>query len=147
MQIRLENKFPLTAMGVLVLHLLMLDGFARPPIASNGIFCHTCLQSQIQTYPPTPQKSYPKLRNPRTIFVNTPFVRPTVNNGHFVCSTGPCTRLRLGSINICIWGRRQTYRIDSGRLLSVEVFLWIPALWPYLATIYLQDRAHLGVFP
>jgi hypothetical protein len=27
-----------------------------------------CLQSHLQTSPPTPHKSYPKLRNPRTTF-------------------------------------------------------------------------------
>ena len=41
----------------------------------NEIFRHTCLQSHLQTSPPTPQKSYPKFRNPRTTFENTPVVR------------------------------------------------------------------------
>ena len=31
-------------------------------------FRHTCLQSHLQTSPPTPQKSYPKFRDPRTTF-------------------------------------------------------------------------------
>ena len=31
-----------------------------------------CLQSHLQTSPPTLQKSYQKFRNPRTTFENTP---------------------------------------------------------------------------
>ena len=34
------------------------------------------VQSHLQTSPPTPQKSYPKFRNPRTTFENTPLFTP-----------------------------------------------------------------------
>ena len=40
------------------------------------IFRPTCLQSHLQTSPPTPQKSYPKFRNPRTTFENNPLCPP-----------------------------------------------------------------------
>ena len=36
------------------------------------IFWRRCLQSHLQTSPPTPQKSYLKFRNSRTTFQNTP---------------------------------------------------------------------------
>ena len=42
----------------------------------NSIFCHTCLQSILQTSPPTPQKSYTKFWNPRTTIENTPLFPP-----------------------------------------------------------------------
>ena len=38
------------------------------PIDMSGIFRRMCLQSHLQSSPPTPQKSYPKFRNPRTTF-------------------------------------------------------------------------------
>ena len=37
-------------------------------VQAPGNFWHTCLQSHLQTSPPTPQKSYPKFRNPKTTF-------------------------------------------------------------------------------
>jgi hypothetical protein len=43
-----------------------------PPSTLAEIFRRTCLQSHLQTSPPTPQKSYPKFPNPRTTFENTP---------------------------------------------------------------------------
>ena len=44
------------------------DPLLSPPSTWAEIFRHTCLQSHLPTSPPTPQKSYPKFRNPRTIF-------------------------------------------------------------------------------
>ena len=48
--------------------LRMLDPPLGPPSTWVDIFWHTCLQSHLQTSPPTPQKSYPKFQNPRTNF-------------------------------------------------------------------------------
>ena len=64
------KEFPLAPMGVLA------PGSAHgrpyptlgPPSTLAKILWHTCLQSHLQTSPPTPQKSYPKFRNPRTTF-------------------------------------------------------------------------------
>ena len=39
-----------------------------PPSKWAEIFRRTCLQSHLQTSPPTPQKSYPKFQKPRTNF-------------------------------------------------------------------------------
>ena len=47
-----------------------------PPSTLAEIFRHACLQSHLQTSPPTPQKSYSKVWNPRMTFENTPLVRP-----------------------------------------------------------------------
>ena len=61
-------EFPLAPMGVLApgsAHARPSDG---PPSTLAEIFRHTCLQSHLQTSPPTPQKSYLKFRNPRTTF-------------------------------------------------------------------------------
>ena len=38
-----------------------------PPSTLAEIFRHICLQSHLQTSPQTPQMSYLKFRNPRTI--------------------------------------------------------------------------------
>jgi hypothetical protein len=38
----------------------------------------TCLQSDLQTSPPTPQKSHQKFLNPRTTFENNPLVRRNI---------------------------------------------------------------------
>ena len=43
---------------------------SQPPISTSGNFRRTCLQSHLQTSPPSPQKSYLKFQNPRTIFEN-----------------------------------------------------------------------------
>ena len=51
----------------------MRDPPLGPPSTLGEIFRHTCLQSHIQTSPPTPQKSYTKFRNPRTTFEISPF--------------------------------------------------------------------------
>ena len=61
-----RRKFPLTMMGVLAHRLRTLDRSLVPPSAWAEIFRRTCLQSHLQTSPPTPQKSYLKFRNPRT---------------------------------------------------------------------------------
>ena len=47
-----------------------------PPSTPAELFRNTCLQSYLQTSPATPQKSYPKFRNPRTTFGNTPLCPP-----------------------------------------------------------------------
>ena len=63
---------PLKPMGIIAHRLRMLDRPLVPPSAWAEIFRRTCLQSHLQTSPQTPQKSYPKFRNPRTAFENTP---------------------------------------------------------------------------
>ena len=40
------------------------------------IFWCMCLQTNILTSPPSPQKSYSKIRNPRTTFENNPLFQP-----------------------------------------------------------------------
>ena len=57
-----DYQIPLAPMGVLAPG----SAHARP----------SALQSHIQTSPTTPQKSYPKFRNPRTTFEITPLLRP-----------------------------------------------------------------------
>ena len=47
-----------------------------PPWTPAEICWRTCLQSHLQTSPPTYLKSYLKFRNPRTTFENTPLFRP-----------------------------------------------------------------------
>ena len=54
------------------------DPLLVPPSTRAEIFRRTCLQSHFQTSPPTPQKSYSKIRNPMTTFENTPFFHPTI---------------------------------------------------------------------
>ena len=49
-----------------------LDPPRSPPSTPAEIVRCTCLQSHLQTSPPTPQKSYLKFRNPRTTFENAP---------------------------------------------------------------------------
>jgi hypothetical protein len=66
------EKFPLTPMGGLAHRLRTLDPSLVPPLTWTEIFQRTCLQSHLQTSPPTPQKSYPTFWNPRTTFQNTP---------------------------------------------------------------------------
>ena len=39
---------------------------SAPPLALAEFFRQTCLQSRLQTSPPTPQKSYPKIQNSTT---------------------------------------------------------------------------------
>ena len=61
---------------------------ARPPSTWAEIFRCMCLQSHLQTSPPTPQKSYPKFRNPRTtfeIFQNKIWGPTLVPWGRFLC--------------------------------------------------------------
>ena len=55
-------------MGVLAHRLRTLDRSLVPPSTQAEIFRHTCLQSHLQTSPPTPRKTYLKFRNPRTTF-------------------------------------------------------------------------------
>ena len=71
-------KFPLAPMGVLAHHLRTLDRSLVPPLTRAEIFRRTCLQSHLQTPPPTPPKSYPKFWNPWTTFQNTPLFRPKI---------------------------------------------------------------------
>ena len=63
-----ERKFPLAPMGVLAPWSAHARPSARPPSTLAEIFRHPCLQSHLQTSPPTPQKSYQKFQNPRTTF-------------------------------------------------------------------------------
>ena len=62
--------------GSLLPGLCMLDPQPSPQSTPVEIFWRTCLQSRLQTSPPTPHKSYPKFRNHRTTFENTPLVPP-----------------------------------------------------------------------
>ena len=62
------SEFPLTLLGVLGPWSANARPSAQPPIDTNENFRRTCLQSHLQTSPPTPQKSCPKFRNPRTTF-------------------------------------------------------------------------------
>ena len=66
------TKIPLAPMGVLFSGSAHARPSALPPIDVAEISRRTCLQIHLQTSPPTPQKSYPKFRNPRTTFGNTP---------------------------------------------------------------------------
>ena len=60
-------KIPLAPRGVLAPVSAHAAGpSAQPPSALAEFFRHTCLQSCLQTSPPTPQKSYPKIQNSRT---------------------------------------------------------------------------------
>ena len=52
-----------------------LTGPLIPSSTGTEMFWLTCLQSHLQTSPPTPQNSYP---NPRTTFENTPIVNPKI---------------------------------------------------------------------
>ena len=63
-----DKEFPLTPMGVLAPGSAHARPSARPPIGMSKNFPAKCLQSHLQTSPPTPQNSYPKFRNPRTTF-------------------------------------------------------------------------------
>jgi hypothetical protein len=49
-----------------------------PPSTLAEIFRNPCLQSHLQTSPPTPQKSYPKFWNPRKTFEMTPLDPPNI---------------------------------------------------------------------
>ena len=64
--------FPLAQMGVLTPGSALARPFARPPSTPAEFFRRTCLQSHLQTSPSTPQKSYPKFRNPRKTFLKKP---------------------------------------------------------------------------
>jgi hypothetical protein len=63
------SEYPLALMGVLTPGSAHARPSARPPInTTRKYFRCTCLQSHLQTSPPTPQKSYLKFRDPRTTF-------------------------------------------------------------------------------
>ena len=49
-----NNKIPLKPMGVLAPGSAHARPSARPPSTLAEIFWHTCLQSHLQTSPPTP---------------------------------------------------------------------------------------------
>ena len=70
------NRIPFTPMGVLAPGSTHARSSARAPIDMSGNFRRTCLQSHLQTSPPTPYKSYLKFWNPRTTFENTPLCPP-----------------------------------------------------------------------
>jgi hypothetical protein len=55
-------------MGVLASGSAHARPSAQPPIEASEIFRPMYLQSHLQTSPPTPRKSYPKFRKPRTNF-------------------------------------------------------------------------------
>ena len=75
----IENKFRWRRWGSSHPGLGTLDPPLGPPFTTAEIFRLTCLQSHLQTSPPTPQKSYPKFWNPRTTFEITLLVRPKVS--------------------------------------------------------------------
>ena len=64
---RRSDQFPLTPMGVLAPGSAHARPSAQPPIDMSGNFRRMCLQSHLQTSPPTPQKAYPKFWNPRKL--------------------------------------------------------------------------------
>ena len=72
-------------MGSSLRGLRMLDPLLSPPSTWAEVFCLRCLQSHLQTSPPTPQKSYQKFLNPRTTFQNTPF---SAQKMHSACEGG-----------------------------------------------------------
>ena len=69
-------KFPLAPMGVLVPGSAHARPSTQPPIDTSGnIPAHMSAESP-SNISPNPQKSYPKFRNPRTTFGNTPLCPP-----------------------------------------------------------------------
>jgi hypothetical protein len=62
-------KFPLAPMGSSLPGLCTRDPLFGPPSTVAEIFRQPCLQRYLETSPPTPQKSYPKFRNPRITLV------------------------------------------------------------------------------
>ena len=74
----LMGKFPLTPMGSSLPICTQWRLLLVPPSTWKNNFCCKGLQSQLQTSSPTPQKSYPKFRNHRKTFENSPFVRPNI---------------------------------------------------------------------
>ena len=103
-------KIPLTPIGVLAHRLRTLDRSLVPPSAWAEIFRCTCLQSHLQTSPPTPQKSYPKFRNPRTTFENTPFCAPKYSIVRGI-EGGPWISFLIGIV-IFLWVR-SPYKISE----------------------------------
>ena len=65
---KVEANFRSRRWGSSIPGLRMQDPPLDPPSTWAKQFRRTCLQSHLQTSPPTPQKSYPKFRNPRTTF-------------------------------------------------------------------------------
>jgi hypothetical protein len=53
--------------------LCTLDPLLGPPSTLAEFFWRMCLQSHLQTFPPTPQKSNPKFHNPRITLKIPPF--------------------------------------------------------------------------
>ena len=67
-QVKTTSKFPLTPLGVLAPGSAHARPSARPPFdMSAKKLRRTCLQSHLQTSPPTPQKSYRKFQNPSIV--------------------------------------------------------------------------------
>jgi hypothetical protein len=71
-----RQQFHSRRLGSLLPGLRTLDPPLGPPSTGGEIFWRTCLQSHLETSPPTPHKSYLKFRYPRTTFENTPLVHP-----------------------------------------------------------------------
>ncbi len=61
-----QLQIPLAPRGVLAPVSVHAGPSAQPPSALAEFFRHTCLQSCLQTSPPTPQKSYPKIKTSTT---------------------------------------------------------------------------------
>jgi hypothetical protein len=65
------TKFSLMPIGVLTSRLCMLSSVSRSPMNISVNVCRMCLQSHLQTSPPTPQKLYLKFQNPSTSWVES----------------------------------------------------------------------------
>ena len=73
--------FPLAPRGVLAPGSAHARPSAQPPIDTSGNISVHVSKGHLQTSPPTPQKSYPKFRNPRTTFENTPLTPHIYDSG------------------------------------------------------------------
>ena len=71
-QKQIREALKLKTSGVLAPRSAHARPSTRPPIYRVSM----CLQSHLQISLPTPKKSYPKFRNPRTTFENTPLCPP-----------------------------------------------------------------------
>ena len=90
----------------------------RPASSWVEIFRRTCLQSHLQKSPPTPQKSYPKLWNPRTTFENTPPLSPPV-----VVESSYFFYLGPSSGNLGNFFKRPPFSAQKSHSAGVDIFL------------------------
>ena len=74
-----ENMQMLAPMGVLTFVSACPQQSGQPTIKTSGHF-YTCMQSHLETFYPTAQKSYPKFRNPRTTLASSIFLSILTNH-------------------------------------------------------------------